>query len=115
MTEAIVKRIKTGKIKAVVPFGSTPTSSPYVVVKTEAGNGVRNIRVIAHYDQGYRKDLELYIFNDLSNLLRNWKGTDSYGNTFIVKDAGEYTDVIVTNDDSTISMERVFYVPSRLH
>jgi hypothetical protein len=115
MKQAIVKRLRTGKIKNVVEFGTPPTSSPYIVVKFERVPGGRNVRVIVHYEQGYGKDLERYIFKDLSLLLRNWKGMDSCGNTFKVKETDEYTDVVVTNDDTTISMERVFYVPLRLH
>ena len=115
MTIAIIKRLKTGKIKNVVEYGSEPTSAPYVVVKLESGQAGRMVRVIPHYPQGYGRDLEKYIFNDLSLLLKNWKGTDSYGNTFKMKETDEYTDIVATNDDDTISMERVFLVPLRLH
>lgn len=115
MIVAIVNRLKTGTIKNVVPFGSKPTAIPYIVVKCERDGGVRLIRVTVHHNQGYQVDVEKYVLHNLSVLLRNWKGTDSYGNTFIVKDTGEYTDIVTTNDDSTISMERVFYVPFRLH
>lgn len=115
MTIAIIKRLKTGKIKNVVEYGSEPTSVPYVVVKFESGQTGRMVRVIPHYPQGYGRDLEKYIFNDLSLLLKNWKGTDSYGNTFVLKETDEYTDIVAKNDDDTISMERVFLVPLRLH
>lgn len=115
MTSAIVARLKTGTIKNVVPFGSKPTAVPYIVVKCESGTGVRTVRVTVHHNQGYQKDVEKYVFNNLSALLRNWTGTDSSGNSFRLKDADEYTDIIAINDDSTISMERVFYAPFRLH
>lgn len=115
MTAAIVARLKTGTIKNVVPFGSKPTAIPYIVVKCERDGGVRLVRVIVHHNQGYQLDIEKYVFKNLSVLLRNWTGTDSSGNTFKLKDADEYTDIVAVNDDSTLSMERVFYAPYRLH
>ena len=115
MTAAIVTRLKTGTIKNVVPFGSKPPAPPYIVVKCERVEGIRNVRVWVHHNQGYQKDIEKYVFNTLSVLLRNWTGTDSSGNTFRLKDADEYNEIVAVNDDSTLSMERVFYAPFRLH
>ena len=115
MTSAIVARLKTGTIKNVVPFGSKPTAVPYIVVKCESGTGVRTVRVTVHHNQGYQKDIEKYVFNNLSVLLRNWTGKDSSGNFFRLKDADEYNEIVAVNDDSTLSMERVFYAPFRLH
>jgi hypothetical protein len=115
MVAEVVSRLKTGTIKSVVPFGSALPSAPYVVVKTKAGMGRRDLRIIAHAKQGSSQTLEDYVFEELSDLLRGFSSTDRHGNPFKVLDAEEWTDVEAVSDDSTISMERVFYVPQRLH
>ena len=115
MLPKIVAQLKTGSIKAVVVFGSASTAKPYVVVKPEARDGMRVIRVIVHYAPGNQSALENYVFNECSNLLKNFTETDRHGNRFIVRDLSEWTDVVTTNDDATISMERLFYVPQRAH
>lgn len=116
MKRSVIARLQTGSIGNVVAFDeSLIPSPPYVVVKIESADGQRRIRLIAHDNVGNSDTLEDYILNECSTLLKNWVGTDSKGNTFKVKDAEEYTDVIPENDDNTIAMERVFYVPSRLH
>ena len=116
MTTRIVERLKTGSVKNVVQFGiATMPAAPYVVVKPEASGNGRNFLVIAHFKAGQNILLENYIFNEVSTLLKNFVTTDRHGNNVRIKDAEKYTDIVVENDDSTISMERVFYVPSRLH
>ena len=116
MITRFVERLKTGTVKNVVPFGvSTMPSPPYVVVKPESAQNGRNFRIIPHFGVGQNILLENYVFNELSTLLKNFVTTDRNGNNVKIKDAEEYTDIVCENDDSTISMERVFYIPSRLH
>jgi hypothetical protein len=116
MTTRIVERLKTGSVKNVVPFGiATMPAAPYVVVKPESVVGERSFLIIAHFKAGQNILLEDYIFNEVSELLKNFVTTDRHGNNVRIKDADKYTDIVVENDDSTISMERIFYVPSRLH
>lgn len=111
MLTRIIERLQTGSITNVVAFGSPLPSSPYVCVKPETNPIGRQFRIIGHYDLGNNSALDLYIFNELPELLSNWSYTDEYGNYVTVKDAKEYTDIVADNDDSTISMERVFYIP----
>jgi hypothetical protein len=123
MLTRVIERLQTSQTiggDSVVAFGASHlASSPYVCLKPEIHPLGRGLRVIAHYDLGNtttesnanRKALELYIFNELPDLLSNWSYTDAYGNYVIVKDAKEYTDIVADNDDSTISMERLFYIP----
>lgn len=113
MLTKIMERLRTGSIGNVFRFGDvdTPTGSPYVIVKPETNPIGRTFRIIAHFDKGFGRDLDLYIFNELPDLLSNYSYTDEYGNYVTVKDAKEYTDIITDNDDSTISMERLFYIP----
>ena len=116
MIDAIVARLNTGTISSVVRFGvSTLPSPPYVCVKPEIHPGGRGVRVIAHTGIDEANILDDYIFNEVSTLLKDYEFTDSNGNSLVVKDADEYTEVMADNDDNTISMERLFYVPSRLH
>ena len=113
MLTKIMERLREGSIGNVFRFGDvdTPTSSPYVCVKPEVNPIGRTFRIIAHYDKGNGAALDLYIFNEVVDLLSNYSYTDEYGNYVTVKDAKEYTDIITDNDDSTISMERLFYIP----
>lgn len=111
MLTKIIERLQTGSISNVVKFGEQLPSSPYVCVKPEVNPIGRQFRIIVHFDLGNNDLLDLYIFNELPELLSNWSYTDQYGNYVTVKDAKEYTDIVADNDDSTISMERVFYIP----
>ena len=113
MFEKIIERLQTGSIPNVFKFGdaSNGGGGQYVCVKSEVNPIGRGIRVIVHGNIGDSSILELYIFNELPDLLSNWSYTDEYGNYVTVKDAKEYTDIITENDDSTIAMERLFYIP----
>lgn len=116
MLTKIVAKLKTGSIKNVVPFGSALPAGRYVVVKPESGpNETRRFRIIPHVAQGEQITLENYLFNEVSTLLSGFQSTDRHGNNFKVLDTGEWTDIVAENDDSTISMERVFYVPQKLY
>ena len=110
MLTKIIERLETGSISTIIKQSDPLPSSPYVYIKAETNPIGRQFRIIAHYDFGHNKELELYIFNELPSLLSNWSYIDEYGNYVTVKDAKEYTD-IVENDDLTISMERLFYIP----
>ena len=113
MLTKVMERLREGSIQNVFRFGDvdSPTTSPYVCVKSEVNPIGRTFRIIAHFDKGFASALDLYIFNELPDLLTNYSYTDEYGNYVTVKDAKEYTDVVTDNDDSTISMERLFYIP----
>lgn len=113
MLTKIMERLREGSIGNVLRFGDVdaPPTSPYVIVKPETIPIGRVFRIIPHVDKGRGSELDLYIFNELPDLLSNWSYIDEYGNYVTVKDAKEYTDIITDNDDSTISMERLFYIP----
>lgn len=117
MITKIVERLKTGTVKNVVPYGvASLPAPPSVVVRPEAdglGRG-RLFRIIAHFQPGQQTWLEDYIFDEVSDLLTDYKAVSRHGNTNIVRDVEDYIDTVVSNDDGTISMERRFLVPSRL-
>lgn len=117
MITKIVAKLKTGRIEAVVPFGTSPLPDPpYVVVKPErdpVGRG-RIFRIIAHFLPGQIIDLEDYIFSDVSVLLDDFQALSRHNNRNILLTENDYTDIINNNDDGTISMERIFLMPSRI-
>ena len=117
MITKIVAQLKTGSIKNVVAFGAPSLPAPpYVVVKPERdgiGRG-RAYRIIAHFMPGQNIFLEDYVFNELSNLLDNFTARSRHNNYNRLLTEQDYTDIITSNDDKTISMERVFLLPSRL-
>ncbi len=118
MFTVIVARLKTGSIPDVVAFGtSTPPAPPYVIVKSEKdalGRG-RAFRIIPHAEPDQQTFLSDYLFEELSDLLDGYQAETRLGNTNQVYSEGDYSDIIGNNDDGTISMERVFLVPSRIH
>jgi len=116
MIDEIITRLQTGSVGNVVRFGTRDLPSPpYICVKTEKHPVGRGIRIIGHAAVDQQSMLEDYIFNESSVLLKDYKFTDALGNYCVVRDADDYTDVVADNDDDTISMERLFYVPNRLH
>lgn len=116
MQGSIIERLKTGSIKNVVPFGTdTFGVPPYVVVKLETGNERITVRVILHIEQGTQQLYRKYLFEEVSTLLRNWRGKDNSGNNFILRDTGDWSEVSALTDDNSLSMERIFYVPFRTH
>ncbi|MHB9293846.1 hypothetical protein Holit_02965 [Hollandina sp. SP2] len=118
--DAVYERLKGGSIKRVVLFGDSMKvpAPPYVVIKPEAdtGNETRRIRIIAHAEQGQQTVLEDYVFTELPVLLGKsvWM-TDRNKSRFRLVNSGEWTEVMLGNDDKTIAMERVFILPKRLH
>jgi len=118
MISKIVAKLKTGSIKKVFPFGMLDNypDPPYVVVRPEAVPNVgRRYRIIAHFLPCHIIDLEDYTFNEVSVLLEDFEATDRHGNNVKLLDEESYTDIIADNDDKTISMERSYYTPFRLH
>jgi len=116
MITRIIEKLKTGKIKNVVPYGTHPLpAAPYVVVRAEAdGLGRGKIyRIFAHFLPGQICDLEDYIFNDLTLLLRNFEALSRHGNRNKLWTEQDYSDIITNNDDGTISMERRYLMPSK--
>ena len=116
MINEIVIRLQTGSIGSVVKFGTRELPAPpYICVKMEKHPVGRGIRIIAHDIPDNQNILEDYIFRESSEILKNYKFTDAASNYYVIKDADEYTEVVADNDDGTISMERLFFVPNRLH
>ena len=116
MLKIVRNKLLTGSIKRVVVFGSEmPKSAPYVVIKPEALPFGTGLRIIVHYPRNYQTQLRSYIFDEVSDLLNGFVYTDESGTSNEVLDGEEYGDIVAVNDDNTISMERLFYVPSMLY
>lgn len=116
MTGAVIEKLKEGSIKNVVLYGSARPAPPYVVVRPERDplDRGRVYRVIAHYNPGQQAWLEDYILGEVITLLDDLAGESRHGNDNLLFTEADYTDIIVDNDDGTISMERRFLMPSRV-
>lgn len=102
----------------VVRFGpGPPPAPPYAVVKQEndtAGRGTA-FRIIGHFMPGQETFLEDYMRDTVGEALDNFEGTDRHGNfNKLYYDTGLLPELITNNDDGTIAMERVYYMPDRL-
>ncbi len=117
MINEIVAQLKTGRVVNVVPYGmANLPSPPYIVVKPirdPLGRG-RMFEIYVHFSPGQVNDLEDYLFNDVSNLLDNFQSETRHGNTNKIYTEQEYQDIIISNDDKTISMMRPYLMPSKL-
>lgn len=117
MITKIIEQLKTGSIKNVVPYGVEQLPAPpYVVVRPESDTADRGraFRIIVHMQPGQNIFLENYVFNDLSDLLDNFASRSRHNNYNVLLTENIYSDIITSNDDGTISMERVFLLPSRI-
>lgn len=112
MIDIIVAHLKTGSIKNVVPFGSTPLPAPpYVVVKEElTGLGFTRYRTIAHFAAGQGSAMRTYAKKTVFDLLAYVELTGSGGRRFCLTPLGPGA-VSTANSDSTISQEAVFSLP----
>jgi hypothetical protein len=116
LNSAIIAKLKEGTVKSVALFsdGMELPPPPYVVVKPESGMipGTRQYRIIAHTEQGRLDELENYIFTELPELLLNARLEDEEGRAYKLH-GGDWSDVR-PEQDGTICMERVFYIPFKL-
>jgi hypothetical protein len=112
MLTKIVAKLKTGTIKNVVPFGTKLPAPPYVVVKPEIVPGTgRRFRVIAHRLQGEQSQLEDYVREAIA-LLDEFQATSRTGKLNALGNVESITDIGAVSDDSTISMEAAFIMPT---
>lgn len=115
MIGAIITQLKTGSIKNVVNYGSARPEPPYVVVRRENdafGRG-QIFWIFAHYSPGQQAWLEDYCFDEVITLLDNFATQTRQGNDNQLSIEQDYQDIVVDNDDGTISMGRRFLMPSR--
>jgi hypothetical protein len=120
MLLAIINQLKTGTITKVIAKGGASVNppAPYVVVWEDTGTEQlkdRNIGgyfVSVHYPKGYILTLDEYIKNEVLTLLHEVLLTDSVGNKNRLLSTGQISPVIDTNDDGTISRDRLFTIGS---
>lgn len=114
MLTKIIEELKTLSISNVVPFGVTNLPNPpYTVVKPEKDPTDRGklFRVIAHFLPGQNIFLEDYIKGEVPAALNKFTAVDRNGNTNHIK-LDDWNDIVIENNDSTISMEVIFLMPS---
>lgn len=116
MIEAIRAGLEENTCIAWQRFGSgLLPNPPYGTIKPESISGGRGIRVIIHDVQSNQEALEGYLRLAITYLQnRKIDYVDAQGNTVsnIIGEMVSYTDVGVVSDDSTISMEALFKVPT---
>lgn len=116
MWSKIVVELNT-KFPAVkaVRFGDKPLPAPpYCVVKQEsdgAGRGTA-FRIIAHFKPGQQIFLQDYIRGTVITTLRGYQATNRHGNINKLNYDGQPpVDITTSNDDESISMEALFWMP----
>lgn len=120
MWAEIVKKLNTDfpAVQAVRFGDGALPAPPYCVVKQERDAGGRGtaFRIIAHYKPGQQKFLGDYIRATVGTALGGFQVTNAYGNTNkLYSDSQELpVEIDVVNDDGTISMERMYWMPDRL-
>lgn len=116
MLASLIAHLKTGTIPNVVAYGVAQLpSAPYIVVKPETdsvGRGER-FRLIVHMQPGQQVILRTFTRITLFNLVNNVVLTTATGKKNKLK-VLEFNPAIVTNDDNTISMERLVLAPGIL-
>jgi len=114
MISKVIAKIKTGSIKKVVPYGWARPAPPYVVVRTEQDALRRGVifRIFWHFAQGGQALLDDYD-GEIQTLLDGFNADSRKGNTNQLHVEPDYQDIIINNDDDTISRERRFLMPSR--
>jgi len=115
MITAIVTKLKTGTVKNVIRYGQNMgAKAPYIVVRIEKDGLDRGqiVRITGHYDPGQDLFLDEYMDNDVIELLDGFMGVDRFGNHNTLRVLNDYTGINEDNDDSTISKERRFLMPS---
>ena len=113
----VVEKLKTGKIKNVMPYGEDQLPAPpYIIVKTERDPvGAGTIyRIIVHMTPGQNTFLEDYTKGDIADMLDNFAAYDRHGNYNMLLTQNSYVDTIVNNDDGSISREAVYLLPSKI-
>lgn len=119
MIKAVIGRLKTGSVKNVILFGDSDKMPPppYVCVKTEPGamNDRLNFRILLRRKQGEQTLLDKYIFEELGELFNGHVWLEkSDGGKFRMMNNNDWYGPYASEDDKTIAMERIFYVPKRL-
>lgn len=115
MIDLIVKKLKTGTIKNVVPFGYPTPAAPYVVVREEPGDRALTLyRITVHRAPAEILLLRSYVKKELPELLEDGRiegtGTDTRS-CELRRSPGGPSACRATSDDGTISQEQVYYLP----
>lgn len=124
MITKIVERITTysasvSKPVTAVEFGGASLPSPpYVVVRQERdpGGAGTAFRVITHFQPGQQAALRSFVRQTLGEALDDFSATNADGNYNKLSQDWDSLPgpIVATNDDGTISLERLYYMGDRL-
>lgn len=119
MITKIVLALNTYKPEVpAIAFGSaTIPPAPYAVVKQENHPKGTGFRIIAHFLKGQQTFLEDYIIGDVGVALKLFSSADRHGNmNRLFQDfRGQSPSLVIDNDDKTISMERLYWMPDQMY
>lgn len=118
MITAIINKLKTGTISNVYPRGCGVENppAPYVIVwgpelivqPGEDNRGKNQYFVSVHFSRGFINQLDDYIYNEVVDLLNNFRCVMRDLRKATLKISGAPSNLIEGNDDNTISKERIF-------
>ena len=123
MINKIIERINTysasvSKPVNVVSFGGSLPAPPYVVVKQELDSGGAGtaFRIIGHFNPGQQDALRNYMRQTIGEALDDFAATSAAGNYNELNQdpLSMLGPIINTNNDNTISLERLYYMGDRL-
>lgn len=120
MIKAIIEQLKTGSITNVVPRGQNVANpeKPYVVVwqaepaqQIGSENGLDEYVVNVHFPKGYVNQVDDYILKETYTLLHDKILITRDSRKVKIESTSRIGQLVTTNDDGTISKERVFITP----
>lgn len=124
MIDKIIERItayslSVGKPVSCVEFGSGQLPAPpYVVVRQERDQGGAGsaFRITTHFLPGQQKLLRNFNRQIIGEALDGFKATSEAGNYNTLSQDWDSLPgpIVATNDDQTISLERLYYMGDRI-
>jgi hypothetical protein len=118
MITAIIRKLKTGTISNVYPRGCAVVNPapPYIIVwgpelipqPGENSMGINQYFISVHFARGFVNQLDDYIYNEIVPLLDNIRFVMRDGRKATLHKSDAPSNLIESNDDNTISKERVF-------
>ncbi len=124
MITKIIERITAYSLSVNRPVncvefgGGELPAPPYVVVKQERDTGGAGsaFRIISHFEPGQQALLRSYNRQTIGEALDGFKATNAAGNYNELKQDWDSLPgpIVATNDDKTISLERLYYMGDRL-
>lgn len=125
MIEKIIEQITAYSLSVNRPVtcvefgGGNLPKPPYVVVRQEKDSGGAGtaFRITSHFQPGQQALLRSYNRQTIGEALDGFKSVNNSGNYNELKQDWDSLSgpIVATNDDKTISLERLYYMGDRLY